>query len=444
MTAPAKTAVMTLRQQYRLPSLSDIPLGILFTLLLFLLMCSAFFSSSETALMMLNRYRLKHLAKEGHQGARRALKLLQTPERLIGLILLGNNFVNILASAIATVIALRLGGEAAIAVATGILTFVVLIYAEVIPKTFAALHPERIAYPAAAVYTLLLKLLFPVVWLVNHVTAFHLGMLGVNSGGDGEQSLSQDELRTVVNEATALIPKRHRQMLIGLLDLEKTTVEDIMIPRNDVSGIDLQDPLDDIEDYLENTHFTRLLVFDGSLDNIVGQIHTRRLLRMAMRNEITKEGIIALAKPPYYIPEGTSLSKLINNFQRDRRRIGLVVDEYGDLQGLVTFGNIIEQIVGEFTTTPTASISEVNEQEDGSFLVKGSVNLRELVKLTGWKLPTDGPKTLNGLILEHMESIPEPNTSMLLGGYPVEILQTEDNMVKVVRFQPGLRKKQKK
>ena len=424
--------------------MSDIPLGILFTLLLFLLMCSAFFSSSETALMMLNRYRLKHLAKEGHQGARRALKLLQTPERLIGLILLGNNFVNILASAIATVIALRLGGEAAIAVATGILTFVVLIYAEVIPKTFAALHPERIAYPAAAVYTLLLKLLFPVVWLVNHVTAFHLGMLGVNSGGDGEQSLSQDELRTVVNEATALIPKRHRQMLIGLLDLEKTTVEDIMIPRNDVSGIDLQDPLDDIEDYLENTHFTRLLVFDGSLDNIVGQIHTRRLLRMAMRNEITKEGIIALAKPPYYIPEGTSLSKLINNFQRDRRRIGLVVDEYGDLQGLVTFGNIIEQIVGEFTTTPTASISEVNEQEDGSFLVKGSVNLRELVKLTGWKLPTDGPKTLNGLILEHMESIPEPNTSMLLGGYPVEILQTEDNMVKVVRFQPGLRKKQKK
>ena len=394
--------------------------------------------------MMLNRYRLKHLAKEGHRGARRALKLLQTPERLIGLILLGNNFVNILASAIATVIALRLGGEAAIAAATGILTFVVLIYAEVIPKTFAALHPERIAYPAAAVYTLLLKLLFPVVWLVNRVTAFHLGMLGVKSGGDGEQSLSQDELRTVVNEATALIPKRHRQMLIGLLDLEKTTVEDIMIPRNEVSGIDLQDPLDDIEDYLENTHFTRLLVFDGSLDNIVGQIHTRRLLRMAMRHEITKEGITELAKPPYYIPEGTSLSKLINNFQRDRRRIGLVVDEYGDLQGLVTFGNIIEPIVGEFTTTPTASISDVNDQADGSVLVKGSVTLRERVKLTGWTLPTDGPKTLNGLILEHMESIPEPNTSMLLGGYPVEILQTEDNMVKVVRFLPKLRKKQKK
>jgi len=435
---------MSLRQQYRLPSLSDIPLGILFTLLIFLLMCSAFFSSSETALMMLNRYRLKHLAKEGHKGAGRALKLLEKPERLIGLILLGNNFVNIFASAIATIIALRLGGETAIAAATGILTFVVLIYAEVIPKTFAAIHPERIAYPAAAVYTLLLRLLFPVVWIVNRVTAFHLGMLGVKSDGNGDQSLSQDELRTVVNEATALIPQRHRQMLIGLLDLEKTTVEDIMIARNDVSGIDLQDPLDDIEDYLENTHFTRLLVFDGSLDNIVGQIHTRRLLRMAMRHEITKERIIEQVKPPYYIPEGTSLNKLINNFQRDRRRIGLVVDEYGDLQGLVTFGNIIEQIVGEFTTTPTASISDVNEQEDGSVLVKGSVNLRELVRLTGWKLPTDGPKTLNGLILEHMESIPEPNTSMLLAGYPVEILQTGDNMVKVVRFLPKLRKKQKK
>ena len=435
---------MSLRPQFRLPFLSDIPLGILFALLLFLLVCSAFFSSSETALMMLNRYRLKHLVKEGHRGARRALKLLERPERLIGLILLGNNFVNIFASAIATVIALRLGGEAAIAVATGVLTFVVLIYAEVIPKTFAAMHPERIAYPAAAVYTVLLKVLFPVVWVVNKLTSLHLRLIGVRNDGDGNQSLSQDELRTVVSEATALIPQRHRQMLIGLLDLEKTTVEDIMIPRNEVSGIDLQDPLDDIEDYLENTHFTRLLVFDGSLDNIVGQIHSRRLLRMAMRHEITKERIIEQAKPPYYIPEGTSLSKLINNFQRDRRRIGLVVDEYGDLQGLVTFGNIIEEIVGEFTTTPSSSISDVNEQEDGSYLVKGSVNLRELVKLTGWKLPTDGPKTLNGLILEHMESIPEPNTSMLLSGYPVEILQTEDNMVKVVRFLPKLRKKQKR
>ena len=435
---------MSLRPQFRLPFLSDIPLGILFALLLFLLVCSAFFSSSETALMMLNRYRLKHLVKEGHRGARRALKLLERPERLIGLILLGNNFVNIFASAIATVIALRLGGEAAIAVATGVLTFVVLIYAEVIPKTFAAMHPERIAYPAAAVYTVLLKVLFPVVWVVNKLTSLHLRLIGVKNDGDGNQSLSQDELRTVVSESTALIPQRHRQMLIGLLDLEKTTVEDIMIPRNEVSGIDLQDPLDDIEDYLENTHFTRLLVFDGSLDNIVGQIHSRRLLRMAMRHEITKERIIEQAKPPYYIPEGTSLSKLINNFQRDRRRIGLVVDEYGDLQGLVTFGNIIEEIVGEFTTTPSSSISDVNEQEDGSYLVKGSVNLRELVKLTGWKLPTDGPKTLNGLILEHMESIPEPNTSMLLSGYPVEILQTEDNMVKVVRFLPKLRKKQKR
>ncbi|MEJ2321914.1 MAG: HlyC/CorC family transporter [Gammaproteobacteria bacterium] len=421
--------------------MSELPTGLLFTLLIFLLMCSAFFSSSETALMMLNRYRLKHLVEEGHRGARRALRLLETPERLIGLILLGNNFVNILASALATIIALRLGGEAMIAAATGILTFVVLIYAEVIPKTFAAMHPERIAYPAAAVYTLLLKPLFPVVWLVNRVTTLHLRMLGVRSDNDGQYSLSQDELRTVVNEATALIPQRHRQMLIGLLDLEKTTVEDIMIPRNEVSGIDLQDPLDDIEEYLENTHFTRLLVFDGSLDKIVGQIHARRLLRLAMRGDLTKERIIEQVKPPYYIPEGTSLSTLIKNFQRDRRRIGLVVDEYGDLQGLVTFGNIIEQIVGEFTTTPTASISDVNEQEDGSFLVKGSANVRELVKITGWKLPTDGPKTLNGLILEHMENIPEPNTSMLLAGYPVEILQTEDNMVKVVRLNPKLRKR---
>ena len=275
---------MSLREQYRLPSLSDIPLGILFTLLIFLLMCSAFFSSSETSLMMLNRYRLKHLAKEGHKGAGRALKLLEKPERLIGLILLGNNFVNIFASAIATIIALRLGGEAAIAVATGILTFVVLIYAEVIPKTFAAMHPERIAYPAAAVYTVLLKLLFPVVWIVNHVTSLHLRLIGVKSGGNGDQSLSQDELRTVVNEATALIPQRHRQMLIGLLDLEKTTVEDIMIPRNDVSGIDLQDPLDlqpgpghqTLDPIREGFVLQRLELEEQRFDQHRGKIHQKQ------------------------------------------------------------------------------------------------------------------------------------------------------------------------
>lgn len=414
----------------------------LFATMLFLLLCSAFFSSSETALMVLNRYRLRHLSQHGHRGAQLAEKLLETPDRLIGLILLGNNFVNIFASALATIVALRLGGEPAIAVATGLLTLVVLIYAEVIPKTFAASRPETIAFPAAYVYTLLLKLLYPLVWIINHITHLHLRLLGLSRGEGDTTSLSQDELRTVVNEAGAMIPDRDQKMLIGILDLEKATAEDIMVPRNEVTGIDLQAPYDDIEDFLENTHFTRILVFDGSIDNIVGTIHSRRCLHLALKKRLSKESIRKHCKAPYYIPEGTPLSTLMINFQRDRRRIGMLVDEYGDLQGLVSFANLVEEIVGEFTTDPTASIKDAYRQEDGSYMVSGLANVRELVKSTGWKLPLDGPKTVNGLILEYLESIPEANIGLLLSGYPVEIMQVEDNMVRVVRFQPALYRKQ--
>lgn len=421
--------------------MSDLPTGILFSILLFLLFCSAFFSSSETGLMMLNRYRLRHLSRQGHRGAQLAERLLEEPDRLIGLILLGNNFVNILASVLATIIALRLGGEPALAVATGLLTLVVLIYAEVIPKTLAASRPELIAFPAAYVYTLLLKILHPLVWLINRITHLHLWLLGL-SGGDGDTtSLSREELRTVVNEAGAMIPKRHRSMLIGILDLEKATAEDIMVPRNEVVGIDLQDPIDDIEDFLENTHFTRILIYDGSLDNIIGTIHARRCLRLALQKRISKESLRKHSSAPYFIPEGTPLSTLMINFQRDCHRVGLIVDEYGDLQGLVTFANLVEQIIGEFTTDPSTSLQDALLQEDGSYMVSGNANVRELVKSTGWRLPLKGPKTVNGLILEHLETIPEPNTSLLLAGYPVEIMQVEDNMVRVARFQPALYKK---
>ncbi len=388
--------------------------------------------------MMLNRYRLKHLADSGHLGAQRAATLLETPERLIGLILLGNNFVNIMASALATLLALRLGGESAIAISTGLLTLIVLIYAEVIPKTFAALHPELIAFPAAHIYTILLKITWPIVWLINRVTYLHLRLLGITDESSANDALSSEELRTVVNEAGAMLPHENRKMLIGVLDLDKITAEDIMIPRNEITGIDLSDNMDEIMEFLRNTHFTRLLVFDGSIDNIVGFIHTRRCMQMMMRDELTKENLRAYIKEPYYVPEGTSLNRLMNNFQRDRRKNGLVVDEYGDVQGLVTFANLIEEIIGEFTTDPTTSISDVSRQKDGSYLVNGSANLRDLVRTMHWKLPTDGPKTINGLILEHLESMPEPNTSLLLAGYPIEILQTEDNMVKVLRIQPDL------
>ncbi|KHF24840.1 HlyC/CorC family transporter [Solemya velum gill symbiont] len=418
--------------------MSDIPTGGLLTILFSLIFFSAFFSGSETALMMLNRYRLKHLAESGHLGAQRAQTLLETPERLIGLILLGNNFVNIMASALATLVALRIGGEPAIAISTGLLTLIVLIYAEVIPKTFAALHPELIAFPAAHVYTVLLKLAWPIVWLINRITYLHLRLLGITNKDAANNALNSEELRTVVNEAGAMLPQENRNMLIGVLDLDKITAEDIMIPRNEISGIDLSDNIDEITEFLRGTHFTRILVFDGSIDNIVGFIHTRRCMQMMMRDELTKENLRAHIKQPYYVPEGTSLNRLMNNFQRDRRKNGLVVDEYGDVQGLVTFANLIEEIIGEFTTDPTTSISDVSRQNDGSYLVNGSANLRDLVRTMHWNLPTDGPKTINGLIIEHLESIPEPNTSLLLAGYPIEILQTEDNMVKVLRIQPDL------
>lgn len=388
--------------------------------------------------MMLNRYRLKYLAESGHKGAIRAAALLETPDRLIGLILLGNNFVNIFASALATLLALRIGGESVIAAATGLLTLVVLIYAEVIPKTFAALNPELIAFPAAHIYTVLLKILYPIVWIVNRITHLHLRLLNITDADSAKDALSKEELRTVVNEAGAMIPDRHQQMLIGVLDLDNVTAEDIMIPRNEISGVDLDDNIDEIIDFLRNTHFTRILVYEGSIDNIIGFIHSRRCMQMMMRNELTKENLRNNVKPPYYVPENASLNHLMHNFQKDRRKNGLVVDEYGDVQGLVTFANLVEEIIGEFTTDPTTSISDISEQEDGSFFVNGTANVRDLVRTTGWKLPTDGPKTINGLILEHLESIPDPNTSLLLAGYPIEILQIEDNMVKVIRILPHL------
>ncbi len=421
--------------------MDEIPIGVLFGTLALLILFSAFFSGSETALMMLNRYRLRHLADQGHKRARLAEKLLKKPDRLIGLILLGNNFVNILASSIATLIALRLGGQGAIAISTFLLTLVILIFAEVTPKTTAALHPERIAFPAALIYTPLLRVMLPLVRLVNLIANGVIRLLGVPPDAAGNQ-LSKEELRTVVNEAGAMIPERHQAMLLGILDLEKVTAEDIMVPRNEISGIDLDEPIEDIEDFLENTHFTRILVFETGLDNVIGMVHVRRCMQAMMKGEFTKELIRRIVKTPYFIPEGTELMRLMSNFQRDRRRMGLVVDEYGDVQGLVTFADLVEEIVGEFATDPWDSISEVRVQPDGSFLINGSANIREIVRTLNWDLPTDGPKTFNGLILEHMESIPEPNTSLLLAGYPVEVLQTDGGMVRLARFWPERRRTQ--
>jgi Mg2+/Co2+ transporter CorB len=419
--------------------LEHIPLSILFALLIVLILLSAFFSSSETGLMTLNRYRLRHLAKAGHAGARRARKLLERPDRLIGLILLGNNFVNVLASAITTVIALRLGGEPAIAVGAGILTMVILVFAEVTPKTLAALHPERVAFPAAFVYGPLLWLLYPLVWLVNGIANGLLRLLRIYPKDSTADALSQEELRTVVLEAGAIIPKRHQDMLLNIIDLEKVTVEDIMVPRQEITGIDLDDDWDDIVRQLTNSPYTRLPAFRENIDKVVGFIHLRKVLPALMHGKLNREVLEKLIREPHFIPENTSLNQQLLNFQRARRRIGLVVDEYGDILGLATLEDILEEVVGEFTTDPSTTLNEYTLEEDGSYLVNGMASVRELNRALHMELPTDGPKTLNGMVLEYLEDIPEPGTSLLLSGYPVEIIQTADNVVKTVRVCPRKR-----
>jgi len=420
--------------------LNEIPLSALFSALGVLLLLSAFFSGSETALMTLNRYRLKHMADSGHRGALLAAKLLKRPDRLIGLILLGNNFVNILASSLSTIIALRLGGEAYIAVAAGILTLVILIFAEVAPKTLAALSPEKLAFPASWVYTPLLYVLYPLVWVVNGIANNLLKLLGIRVSDNIGDTLSQEELRTVVIEAGAMIPDNHQKMLLNILDLEKVTVDDIMIPRNEVDGIDINDPMDEILQVLKETNYTRLPVYQESIDNILGFIHLRRCMQLMMNGELDKERLRTLIRQPYFIPEGTPLNTQLIHFQREKRRIGLVVDEYGDLQGLVTFGDLLEEIVGEFVTDPLDELDDVQDMGDGSYLVNGNASIRDLVRTMKWDLPTNGPKTFNGMILEHLESIPETGISVMISGYPIEILQTHNNMVKVAKVYPLQRK----
>jgi len=422
--------------------IDDIPTGYLAGALLILIFLSAFFSGSETGLFSLNRYRLRHLAKKMRQpGATRAYDLLQRPDRLIGLILLGNNFVNILASATATLLGLKLYGEAGIAIATGALTFVILIFAEVAPKTVAALHPERVAFPAAFVLKPLLKVLYPLVWTVNAIANGLLRPFGIRTADAPKLHLSSDELRTVVHEAGSMIPQRHQQMLLSILDLEKVTVEDIMIPRSEIFGIDLEDDWADIVQQISASQHTRLPVYKGGIDNVLGIVHLRNVLAVHKHGELTREDFMKVIRDPYFIPEGTALNTQLLNFQQQRRRIALVVDEYGDIQGLVTLDDILEEIVGEFTTDPATLSKDIHPQEDGTYLVDGSANIRDLNRLMQWNLPTDGPKTLNGMIIEYLETIPEAGTSLLLAGYPLEIVQTTASAVKTVRINPNFREK---
>ncbi|MDH3441961.1 MAG: HlyC/CorC family transporter, partial [Gammaproteobacteria bacterium] len=411
---------------------NDIPLASLFGLLAVLLLLSAFFSGSETALMSLNRYQLRHKAREGHRGARLAERLLKRPDRLIGLILLGNNLVNFSAASLVAVIAFEIGGQPAVALGTLILTLVVLIFSEAAPKTLAALHPERLAFPAAMVYYPLLKITYPIVWLTNTASNAVLYLLGVRENGSELQSLTREELRTLVYEAGARLSPRYRKMLLSILDLEKVTVDDVMVPHNEIIGIDLNSDDGAIETIIRDSQHTRMPVYRDDIDHVVGVLHFRRLANLAQQ-DIGKDSLEGLLSEPYFVPEGTPLSTQLVQFQRRRERIALVVDEYGDIQGIVTLEDILEEIVGEFTTDPADEEDDVVKEASDTFLVDATANIRELNRSQNWNLPTDGPKTLNGLIVEMLETIPAPGTCLKISGYPIEIVETDDNRIRSVR-----------
>ncbi len=412
--------------------MEDTSLGLLFSLLALFILLSACFSGSETGIMTANRYKLRHQAKTGSKSAQRILSLLAQPDRLIGTILIGNNVVNIGASSVATLIGLHLGGDPGVAIAAGILTFVLLIFGEVGPKTFAARHPERVAHIAAFLLSGLMRLIHPLVWLVNVTTNlfFRFNPLAVADHG-----LNRDELRTLVQDV--FIPKQHRSMLLGVLELDGITVNDIMVPRGEVQGINIDDDIADIEKQLRRTQHTRLPVFRGELNDCIGILHVRNSTRFLGKPELTKAEILQYVREPYFVPEGTTLPTQLVQFQKLKRRFGLVVDEYGDVQGIVTLEAILEEIVGEFTTSLSDSNKEILKQADGSWLIDGSSSIRDINRLLHWQLPTDGPKTLSGLIMETLETIPESLLSLRLGSYRVEIIQIKDKTVKVARLLPA-------
>jgi len=410
----------------------------LFIVLGILILISAYFSGSETGMMSLNRYRLRHLEKEKHKGAKRVSKLLKRPDRLIGLILIGNNLVNIAAASIATIIGIRFFGDVyGMLVSTVVLTLVILIFAEVTPKTLAALYPEKIAFPSSIFLSLLLKLLFPLVIAVNWITNGILMLLGISSEQREQHSLSSEELRTVVHESGALLHEQDQSMLMSILDLEKVTVDDIMIPRSELVGIDVNDDWKKIQKQLTQANHTRVLLYRDNIDDVVGYLHARDALRLLSKSQFTKATLLRSVRELYFIPEGTPLNIQLLKFQHAKERLGLVVDEYGDIQGLVTLEDILEEIVGDFTTTQTPTPSdEVTLQPDGSYLVDGSASIRDVNKEMTWQLPTDGPKTLNGLIIEHFEDIPQANLSVRIAGYPIEIVDVSENRIKSVRVMP--------
>ena len=413
--------------------MDDPSIGALFGATIVLVILSAYFSGSETAMMALNRYRLKHLANEGHGGARRASRLLERPDRLLSVILIGNNLVNFTAASLATLIALELYGESGVAIAPVVCTFVFLIFAEVAPKSIAAAHPEKVALPSSYILNLLLLSLYPLVWLVNGIANGILSLIGINHDETASDHLSKEELRTVVFEGSQ-ISAHPQNMMLGVLDLDKVSVEDIMVPRTEIFGIDIDDDIEDIIEQIRSSQHTRIPVFKADIDKIIGVLHTRNAAKFLTQAEVNKAAILQVIDESYFVPENQPLQTLLFNFQQSKQRLGMVVDEYGDVQGIVAIEDILEEIVGEFTTDLSDTNIDIHPLDDGLYLIDGSTHIRLINRQLTWDLPQEGPKTLNGLIIEYLETIPDSNVCMLLEGYRIEIVQIQDNMIKTAKI----------
>jgi len=421
--------------------LDEISLHSLLATFVVLLVVSAFFSISETSMMALNRYRLKHLARTGNRGAKLAAQLLAQTDKLLGVVLLGNNLVNTAAASLATVIAFRLLGESelGLAIATGVAAFFILVFSEITPKVIGASYPERIAFPAAYVLAPMLRVFYPLVWFLNLFVKALLTLLRLKPQTAGQATmLSMEELRTLVLEGGHFLPPKHQKILLNLFDLQSITVDDLMSPRSQIEGLDIDAPPEDLKRQISTSNHTRMPVYRGSLDNIIGVLHLRKVLNLGA-DDIRSETLMQILRPPYYIPAGTPLLAQLQNFQEEEERLGLVVDEYGELMGLITLEDILEEIIGEFTTHSPLHGGGITRQNDGSILAEGATPLRELNRKLGTHFVLDGPKTLNGLILEHLEDIPEPGTTVKIAGVPIEILQTQDRAVRSARIFPPSR-----
>jgi Mg2+/Co2+ transporter CorB len=420
--------------------LSQLQVIVCLVVLLFLVLFSAFFSIAETGLISVNRYRLRHKARLKKQYAILILRLLKRPDRLLGAILIGNNFSNILASSLATLIAVHFWGDSGVIISTVFLTIVILVFAEVAPKTLAALYPEQVSKIVALPIFILLKVFYPVVWFINALSNGILRLFKINVTARVIEPLSREELRNVVYETTLKSAHQYQNMLLSILDLNKMTVEDVMIPRHEIIGIDLESEWKLIREQISKSPHDWLPVYRENINDMAGILHLREVMRSTLQgDQLTKEGLIATLHEPYFVPCGTLLNVQLLNFQHQKKRIALVVDEYGELQGLVTMDDILQEIVGDFTTSVAASTKMIKVQADGSYLVDGAVTVRDLNRVTHWQLPTRGPRTINGLIVEHLEANPQTGTCVQIAHHPIEILQVDENLVTLARIFPSLK-----